>query len=331
MKTIKLAGLCVIALCAIGAYTASSAFALPEWGKCVEVGSAGNYTGPNCTKAEKAKPKGSGTYEWKKGSELPNLKFTIAGSDEPVLHVAAEFCLGEELFVGRMTREKCAALGGERFNYFQQHIECESQTGSGETIGKSGVQAVRITFTGCSEIKTAPEHTKCGNVAPEVIETEELKGKLGYTSKTAHEVGLLLEPAKKKGTFASFTCEGGNQYTIGVGNKKEGTAWTSSGCVGPCPGTTPEEEKHGGYDGFISTIGPLNQMTSSYTQEANVEGEEDPHNTPTAFEGKHIDLLEDYWVNGLEPEFNGMWSPAGVEGSSVDTLQPAGEENEIKA
>ena len=57
-------GLSLVAVFAIAAIAATSASAL-EWGKC-EAKAGGNYTGPNCTKAEKAKPLGSGTFEWRK-------------------------------------------------------------------------------------------------------------------------------------------------------------------------------------------------------------------------------------------------------------------------
>ena len=68
MRHVRMLGLCLVAVLAVGAYAVSSASALPEWGKC-EAKAGGNYKNSNCT--EKAKPKGSGSYEWKKGAELP--------------------------------------------------------------------------------------------------------------------------------------------------------------------------------------------------------------------------------------------------------------------
>ena len=65
-------GLCLVAVFAIAAVTASSASALPEWGKCVAK-AGGKYSDSNCT--VKAK-KGTGTFEWKKGATLTNVQFT---------------------------------------------------------------------------------------------------------------------------------------------------------------------------------------------------------------------------------------------------------------
>ena len=68
---------------------------------------------------------------------------------------------------------------------------------------------------------------------------------------------------------------------VGVGNSKEGAFY--------------EPENKGGYDGIISPITPVNTMTSEYTQVFTVNPEA-AENIPNKFEGKHIELLEDYFT-----------------------------------
>jgi hypothetical protein len=332
VRHVRMLGLCLVATLALGAYAVSSASAL-EWGKCEKLETAtGNYTGPNCTKAEKAKPKGSGSYEWRKGSELAPVPFTghNVGSGG-VLYTEFPECRQEsppyEVFASRLTRKACEEKGAERvLNGSGPAIECTAESNTGEASGKNEVKNVHVTFTGCLLLGSVP----CENGAAEEIKTNELKGKLGYISKPNKEVGVLLEPAKKHGAFAEFVCPGfGISVAVGVGNKKEGAAHTSSGCTGACPGTTPEEEKHGGYDGVISPITPVNEMTSTYTQEYKVvnggAGEPCPENTPSKFEGKHIELLEDFQYLTSEPTTSLMAACSGEEITNVNTPSEPGE------
>jgi hypothetical protein len=139
----------------------------------------------------------------------------------------------------------------------------------------------------------------------------------------------------KHGAFATFICGDGTlNFEVGVGNKKEGADWTSTGCAGQCFGTTPEEEKHGGYDGVISPIIPVNKTTATFTQEFKVEivkpagGEESWVNVPSHFEGKHIELLEARPFSTGEETGSWEWSTAGEEITNVVTPE---EESEIKA
>ncbi len=165
-----------------------------------------------------------------------------------------------------------------------------------------------------------------GKAEGEIV-TNPLKGELGYINKAGKQVGVLLEPAKTRGTFAQFECPGFSILTVvGVGSKKEGAEFTSSGCFGvPCPGATPEEEKHGGYDGIISPITPVNEMTSKYTQVYTEESEYPFRNLPSKFERKHTDVLEDY----IEVEGDSSsWSSAGEVITNVNTSE---EPSEIKA
>jgi hypothetical protein len=342
VRHVRMLGLCLVAVFAVGAYAVSSASALPEWGECVKVGSGGNYAGANCTKAEKAKPKGSGEYEWKKGAELPNVPFS-GGSIEGggVLYSQLWDCPSENEKEGykilRRTRQNCEeqeypAKSGEHSKYAKElgaEIECSSETNNGEASGKKSIVNVHATFKGCVLLGSIP----CSNTPVEgEVKTELLKGQLGWISKSEKVVGVLLEPASgKHGLFAKFTCGfegGGFVIGVGVGNKKEGAFYTSSGCSGVCEGTTPEEEKHGGYDGIISPIEPVNVMTNKYKQKFTINPTTD-ENIPSKLDGKHISLLESYTEYFEEgAECNGcsfLWGPSGEELTNENTATKVGE------
>ncbi len=320
MRHVRMLGLCLVAVLAVAAYAVSSASALPEWGKC-EAKARGKYSDSNCT--VKAK-KGAGSFEWKKGKTLAPVPFTghSVGSGG-VLYAEWKECFPKGI---RVTRKKCVEEGGEPIHNGYPTIECTAETSSGEQSGKDEVKKVHVTFTGCKALGSIP----CENAGAEEIKTNELKGKLGYINKAAKEVGVLLEPVKKHGAFAQFNCPGLSLTTIvGVGNSKEGAAHTSSGCTQTCPGATPAEEKNGGYDGVISPIKPVNEMTSTFTQEYKVEGtysdEECPENVPSKFEKQHIELLENYPYLTSEPTTSLMWGCSGEEITNVNTPSEPGE------
>jgi hypothetical protein len=338
VRHVRMLGLCLVAVFAVGAYAVSSAMAGPQWVKC-EAKAGGNYSDSNCK--VKAKPKGTGGYELLKAPEVaakreaegksPGVPFKgeSVGSGG-LLYAELGSCEKNgpeeplEQFFGPITRAACEAKGAHRVNEAAgPFIQCAAENSEGEASGTSSVVGVHVTFTGCNLFGNVP----CENAGPEEIITNELKGKLGYISKANHEVGVLLEPAVKHGDFADFSCEPFVEtIKVGVGNKKVGSAHTTSGCDQECPGATPEEEKHGGYDGVISPIKPVNEMTNAFTQEYKVEptefGEVCPENIPSHFEGKHIDLLE---VQQSTQAGSTMWSCSGEEITNVNTPEEAGE------
>jgi hypothetical protein len=346
VRHVRMLGLCLVAVLAVGAYAVSSASAL-EWGKCENVGSGGNYTGPNCTKAEKAKPKGSGSYEWRKASEVA-AKRVAEGKSANVPFSGENVGSGGVLttiyrecnvsygggFSVRETRQGCTEAGYSEKVFSEgetTNVECAKENNTGETEGKNGVANVKVVFKGCVLYGSIP----CNSAGAEEgeIHTSTLKGKLGYISKSAKEVGVLLEPVAHHGAFAEFECASGFiTISVGVGNKKEGAEYTSSGCYGLCPGTTPEQEKHGGYDGIISPITPVNQMTNAFEQKYTEEAAYPFRNLPSHFEGKHLDVLED-GINVSDEEAPGEhassdWSAAGEVITNVNTPE---EEGEIRA
>jgi len=299
VRHVRMLGLCLVAVLAVCAYAVSSASALPEWGKC-EAKAGGNYKDANCT--EKAKPKGSGAYEWRKGETLTPVPFygENVGSGG-VLKSLARYCEYEDAKhinheAGLVTRAKCAEDHGTEQGPIELNVECEKEFSNGESSGKASVKAVSVKFKGCKAFG-AP----CSNTPAEgEIQINALKGNLGYISKSEHKVGILLEPEHKKGEFAKFDCGGIYEVVVGVGNSKEGTWYV------------PGEEKHGGYDGVIGAITPVNQMTEGFT-EVYTMNPATAENIPSKFEGKHIELLENYLYNNAAPNEPTQWSPAGEE------------------
>jgi hypothetical protein len=152
----------------------------------------------------------------------------------------------------------------------------------------------------------------CSNTPIEgEIDVNQLKGELGYINKGAKEVGILLEPIVKRGDFARFDCGGIIGTVVGDG-AKDNAAY--------------QPENDGGYDGIISPITPVNEMTSTLTQVYTVNAKEE--NVPSHFEGKHIELLESYIFAPESPEEGTKWSKAGETVTNVNTTE---QEAEIKA
>ena len=307
MRHVRMLGLCLVAVFAVAAIAATSASALPEWGKCTAK-AGGKFSDSNCTVKAKS---GTGSFEWTKGKRLKPVRFEGANvGSGGVLRSAFLHCEGGTYAGHLVSRGKCAEGGGTVVETEEVSIECESEHNNGEVSGANEVKNVQVTFKGCKVFGSAP----CSNATNEgEIQVNPLKGKLGYINKSAKEVGLLLEPAKKHGEFVKFSCAGIISTVVGVGNTTEGAYYLP--------------EKTGGYDGIISPITPVNTMTSKYTQVYTLTPTFE--NIPSKFEGKHIELLEDYIYGTEEPETNGnMWSHSGEEITNINT---AVEEGEIKA
>ena len=168
------------------------------------------------------------------------------------------------------------------------------------------------------------------------IQTETLKGRLGYINKATHEVGVLLEPATAGGQFAAFeVIEGQKVDHVGEGNAAQGAFYEKAD-------GTPT-----GDDGIISPITPVNQMTHTFTQNYRVEtiapyepvscpiSHTCPHgdknyaekpakdilNIPSHLEGGPLEGLENYIENTEPGNGTGSWSPAGQEITNVNTVE----------
>jgi hypothetical protein len=347
-------GLGLVAAFAFVALAASSASAAgPEWGRCVAQ-SKGHYEDGNCTKEKFKESKGkktySGKYEWKAGApatveceakkkgnyltsacdtekeskgkveehkgkfEKYGPNFTAAAG-EGVLKASIYECRNSE---GRVQVPRKNPECEEFENNIEEiGVECTSEHATGEATGTDEVANVSVRFKGC-QLFGIPAETH--GLASGEIQVSTLKGKLGYINKSATpepEVGVLLEPAAG-GLFAEFELEEVPLTTrVGVGNATAGAFY--------------EPEATGGYDGVISPITPINQMTHTFTQsyKAQVTKGVIPtccglgnkvENVPSHFEGGHIELLETYLEN-TEENFKEMWSPAAQELTNTNTVE----------
>jgi hypothetical protein len=86
-------------------------------------------------------------------------------------------------------------------------VECTGGSALGFVNGPKDVLVNSIIYTGCKSASFGVECKTAGAAAGEIT-TLALLGLLGYTNKTAKEVGLLFELDGGNGThFASFQCE----------------------------------------------------------------------------------------------------------------------------
>ena len=341
MRHVRMVALCLVAVFAVAAVVASSASAKgPEWGQCYAK-TGGKYTEKNCqTKAKK----GKGEYEWRKGPEIKTENRSFEGTGgHGVLSTVEHECIGysevgtENPVVygpkaytrAPYTPHPCSEvtnIKGEKV--FEEEeageifIECTSEHAEGELSGKDDVKDITVHFHGCTVFGPGgPFCTSSGAAEEGEVVTSKLKGVLGFIKKANDEVGVELNPEKKHGEFANFTCAGILHTVVGVGSKKEGAFY--------------QPEAKGGGDGIISPVTPVNKMTPEVTQVYTTEitGQGTPagkaENVYNKFEGKPLQALEDY----IENKENGdttKWSPAGEEVTNVNK-QAGGAEIEIKA
>jgi len=238
MKRMRIMGLCLVAVFAFAAYAASSASALPEVIRCVEK-AGGKYKEGNCiakagTKAEEKK------FEISK--EYPHPKFTGSSSTSFL----------ETESGTKITCSTSSATG-----------EWDADFGStGKPSPIKEADEVVATFKGCSLGVAKKNCQTAGKPTGEIV-TNTLEGPLGYESKAEKKVGAELKPHVKKGTFATFECEGFGKISVGEGTGK----------LGDC---------------IIATVtSAVNVMTTSGTElYTGIKGPEGQEQTPQHFEGK---------------------------------------------
>jgi hypothetical protein len=236
----RIMGLCLVAVFAFAAFAASSASALPEVARCIEK-AGGKYKEGNCvakagTKAEEKK------FELSK--EYPNAGFKGSSGTS---------------FLETESGTK---------------IECSGSTATGKwdadftnTVPPKPspikeAETVVATFTGCT-LGVAKKNCQNKGAPTGEIKTNELEGPLGYLSKAKKEVGQELKPHVKKGTFATFECEGFGTILVGEGTGK----------LGDC---------------IIATVtSPTDVSTTSGSQlYTGIKGPEGQEQNPQHFEGK---------------------------------------------
>jgi hypothetical protein len=194
MRRIKIAGLCLVAVFAMGAVMATSAFAVtgPEFGRCIKAPSKAltNYDSAKCikfasedagTEAEKLK---KGNYEWTNTILKP--KFTV--SLKPTTIATLENKSGTK-------------------------VTCKQLKGKGKYTGITTEEVNETVFSECEsggiKCNTAGDGTG-------VIKVKELEGELGIISKavpeTKDKVGTVVFPKggtpTSKSEFVFFSCAG---------------------------------------------------------------------------------------------------------------------------
>ena len=191
MRRIRSAGLWLVAVFAIGAIAASSASALPEFGKCVAAPGTGKYTESNCVKKAKTLTSEK-QFEKKTAKEI--AKPGISGTS------GTSFLEGE-------SGVKIVCSAGSNTGKMDK---------DGTTLAAKAVESIVAKFTGCG-IPAFGLQCKSGATAEEIV-TNTLEGNLVYKSKAKKEVLQELHPLVKGGAFASFEC-GGGAVTVVVKEK----------------------------------------------------------------------------------------------------------------
>jgi hypothetical protein len=295
MRHLRMVGLALVAVFAMAAVVATSALALPEFGKCeVQAKHEGKYANNNCTtKAKVVNTKPTGEFEWTPMNKVKNSNTNrefangAGGGEVAPATLTSNFrqCIPSE--------EKLAKCreGEEETHTGTIKIECTEFYVHGKFSAKNAkeVENVIVKYRGCKGLGLA-----CGNGSKEgEIETDQLKGALGYINKSTKEVGVDIKPMSGK-EFAKFNCANALQIVVGEGTEKEGPAYPPKG----------------GGDGVIGVVSPVNSMVDVITT-AFTANEATSENIPSKLEGKPIQVLEDYFNNLTHPGHASLWSPAG--------------------
>jgi hypothetical protein len=177
VRQIRIAGLCLMLACALGAVAATSAMATaPEYGRCLKKAKAEGkgYTSNKCTTAaEGTKAK----YEWVPGAG--KTKFETKGG------------------VGILT-----SVGGNK-------VECQTESSTGEFFEGTNKEAGNMTikFNECQSLQLACSTP--GAKAGELV-TNDVEALVGWENKAKKKTALELYPAKSvaSGLFIEFECSG---------------------------------------------------------------------------------------------------------------------------
>jgi len=174
MKRMRILGLALVAVFALGVVAAATASAEPTWYECAK-GAKGVGYEKGCTKEG-----GKGGYELKIG-------------------------------VGKGKAAKTKAVGTSRLHTFipgkgDVPVECAAAKGVTTAVAPNLVAKAVTVFSKC---KAAGAPCQSGS-KKETIETVALAGKLGYISKSPLKVGVVLTSEKEPGTgfLAQFDCTG---------------------------------------------------------------------------------------------------------------------------
>jgi len=182
MRRIRILGVCVVAVFAMTAVAATSAFAtsVPTWYECAKASpkNTGNYTTSSCTTLSEP---GKGGFELKAGVGKGKVfKGKSVTTEKVVIHVK----------------------GTQGDNT----VECKSSADSGKAVAPNLESDVVVVYSKCEALKkvcTSP------GAKPGEVKSSPLKGELGYIEEPTVKVGLKLQnESTPGGSVVEFTCEG---------------------------------------------------------------------------------------------------------------------------
>jgi hypothetical protein len=339
MRRIRMVGLCLVAMFAIGALAASMAQAAsPEWGRC-EKTKGGKYKEAAClTEATQKKGKYTGKYEWhslkeeeEKYKEPRCLKQTKGNYTESECKTVAEkkgkpdhkgsyekygpyFTGSGGTGVLNEVMEHCyKGSNGEHVN--ETKAECDHlNNSSGNVEYPEYVECSSEQNTGraigVDELEDVVVTFKgcefngavsCSNTAKEgEVKTEPLKGHLGYLEKSASPPKVGVQLEPEASGGDFATLECGN----GIVKLKVGVGNATEGMY----------YKGTGNDSIIAPVTPIDKTASAF-QEVYSDNHEASENEPDKFEGEGstIHRLEQTTTLELspgEPEYS-QWGKAG--------------------
>jgi hypothetical protein len=280
VRHVRILGVSLIAMLALGALVASTASAsLPEWGGC-ERAARGKYADSACIDKATYR-KTEGRYEWFTGTEFGLVHNLEKGRN---------FGYGIEGYNLEVT------IGPASFETTTGHdIACSGGYGYVQLGNKpSEIKDSLLTLEGCKE--AGGEELECASNlypnGPESITNQEewesergFGGKLGFVEGKGGPnptVGIALtsfdkfvpevEP-KQREELLQVICEG-SLGTISIGGDKQGG------------------------NAVISLISPVDTMTTHYTQ--TFSASEPGVQQWTSFEGKHPSVLDEFALHNWE-------------------------------
>jgi hypothetical protein len=184
MRRIRIMGLCLVAVFAMGAITAGTASAVaPEFGQCLKKATSGG-AGFSDSKCNKAVASGA-LYEW------------VAGA-----------VAGKEHFTSTGTTATLKTSGGKT-------VTCSKENSTGEYLkdGTNKKESTTVNFTSCKA--SGFTCTTAGDKTGELT-TNPLIGEVGFENSAKTKTALKLEPAPgHEGFFIKFSCIGLKVEVIG--------------------------------------------------------------------------------------------------------------------
>jgi hypothetical protein len=198
MRRIRIVGLCLVAVFAIGAVSATGASAFgepPEVGRCIKK-AGGDWKDGGCKTPAKA---GEEKFEW-----YPGFKANKHGEEKLIV---------KNKFTSKSKPETSIQLettGAGNPGKVKSVVKCKGQTSNGEVTGPKTNVATNVVFTGCESSGLKCKSSKGGEVEGE-IKVNNLSGNIALEKKgetqAKDKVANRFVPTGG-GHFVDFACGG---------------------------------------------------------------------------------------------------------------------------